>query len=623
VRTASQGRALILSHVRAPGGTARSKLVQVIISALGTLIVLLVCVVIGLVLARQLIVLARTALSPTATANRAILQAMTDSQSSLRGYQLTRDPAILQPYREAQAPLAAALDSLDAASLGDPEMHRLAAAERATATAWIDDYARHAAAGPVPNSVEQTGNTAFEAFRTSNVDVSTALRTRSYAWLERASWIVLLTLIALVVVLIVGTVLSLVPAFRALRQIGPPLEALETTVDRIRSGDAGARADPTLGVREIQAVSLAVNELAAEHERRQLRDAEDIRVGTAARLVGTAINSSLELAEIGRRSAQAIAEEFGATAVWLRAFEGRGELPGAGLGCIYPADVSIRSRPHLVDNAYRVARLAWERRTHVLITAEAQNSLDFFTPSELEQIQQVVFAGTDLATLVIIPIGVGPDCLGYVAAVRSVERPGWSPPEVEALLAIGRDIGQAIVHARLLERETVLVGELKQIDDHRAPRDRPDREPELGRPGVRPLPAGDRPQRHPSHHPDRGPAPAVPDRAAQDDGPPATDRPRRRGVGGDDDPRRAGGQEGHHLGAGPGGTRRRAGGRDGARADRQQPDRQRDQVQRDRDDRAHLRRRHHRRRDPGGRRPGHRAVRRRPATPLRTLLPLQ
>jgi signal transduction histidine kinase len=64
-------------------------------------------------------------------------------------------------------------------------------------------------------------------------------------------------------------------------------------------------------------------------------------------------------------------------------------------------------------------------------------------------------------------MGAGPECLGYLVLGRDADPCSWSPVEVTAALELGRDLGRAVLHARLYEREHQLVQELRQIDRYK------------------------------------------------------------------------------------------------------------------------------------------------------------
>jgi signal transduction histidine kinase len=62
------------------------------------------------------------------------------------------------------------------------------------------------------------------------------------------------------------------------------------------------------------------------------------------------------------------------------------------------------------------------------------------------------------------PIGSGTECLGHLVLARSAQEPPWSDAEAAAALEMGRDIGRAVVNARLLDLERRLVDQLRRTD---------------------------------------------------------------------------------------------------------------------------------------------------------------
>lgn len=74
----------------------------------------------------------------------------------------------------------------------------------------------------------------------------------------------------------------------------------------------------------------------------------------------------------------------------------------------------------------------------------------------------------NVASMLAVALGAGGDCLGFLAVFRRAEDPPWSAVEVESALQIGHDLGAALVAARALESERVLVRELQQLEDYRS-----------------------------------------------------------------------------------------------------------------------------------------------------------
>ena len=70
-------------------------------------------------------------------------------------------------------------------------------------------------------------------------------------------------------------------------------------------------------------------------------------------------------------------------------------------------------------------------------------------------------------SLLFIPLGAGPECLGNLVLTRLPGAPEWTDAEATTALDIGHDLGRAILNARTFEREHQLVEELRELDSYK------------------------------------------------------------------------------------------------------------------------------------------------------------
>ncbi|MDO9457595.1 HAMP domain-containing sensor histidine kinase [Nocardioides sp.] len=77
-------------------------------------------------------------------------------------------------------------------------------------------------------------------------------------------------------------------------------------------------------------------------------------------------------------------------------------------------------------------------------------------------------AEAGLASVVVVPVGVGDVTLGCLALVRSDAHPSWSSAEADMLLALGRDLGHVITKARAFATITRANEELYANDRYRS-----------------------------------------------------------------------------------------------------------------------------------------------------------
>lgn len=404
---------------------------------------------------------------PAYEANTTVLQAMTDSETGIRGYRLTNDPTFLRPYRAARSTLESALDQLSANLAGDAQLSRLVFDERRAAETWVQDYAVPAASGSKAASADEPDEIAakaqFDSFRAVNAELGTKLRIQRDHLLDRAERLVRLTALALILVAALCIGLGLWPALRALRGLGPPLDALHETVSRIRAGDRTARADEVHGFREIQDVAIALNQLVSsdQHQRREL--AEDLRLSHVVRDIALQVGHAVDLESVVSYSLQAVSSAFGTNTLWVRAFEGHGERPGRGFGAITPFREDLVPSAEIVRIARRVAEHCWQEQREVIISTRDPEGPDVLLEDEAQLVLEFVGQAGSMSLLE-IPLGAGQECLGYLILTRTADDADWTPAEIDAALRVGRDIGRAVLHARLYEREHQLLAELQALE---------------------------------------------------------------------------------------------------------------------------------------------------------------
>jgi signal transduction histidine kinase len=93
-------------------------------------------------------------------------------------------------------------------------------------------------------------------------------------------------------------------------------------------------------------------------------------------------------------------------------------------------------------------------------------------PPKMEQrhFDQVVelLRGVEMSSLVFVPLGAGPECMGSLVLMRNDPSREWTDIECAALLDIGHDLGRAALNARTFEREHALVAELQALDSYKS-----------------------------------------------------------------------------------------------------------------------------------------------------------
>lgn len=197
-------------------------------------------------------------------------------------------------------------------------------------------------------------------------------------------------------------------------------------------------------------------------EREEL--AEQVRLASAARQIVRDAPADLGIDEVLGASADALMLGFRAVGAWLQLFDGDGH----GAGRVVALDDTVVSLPgRLVRVAERVARAAWLlQQAQVLSPQHAPASAAAM--SRLDAQESLAFLESiAVGSLLLVPIGAGPEALGSLVLTRPVGAPDWSTTERAAALDIGHDLGRVVLNARSFEREQRLVAELRAIDSYK------------------------------------------------------------------------------------------------------------------------------------------------------------
>lgn len=72
-----------------------------------------------------------------------------------------------------------------------------------------------------------------------------------------------------------------------------------------------------------------------------------------------------------------------------------------------------------------------------------------------------------IGSVLFVPLGVGPECLGFLVLTRVSESREWTDVELDAARDIGRDLGRAVANARQLALERAVVDRLRRLDSYR------------------------------------------------------------------------------------------------------------------------------------------------------------
>jgi two-component system, OmpR family, phosphate regulon sensor histidine kinase PhoR len=185
--------------------------------------------------------------------------------------------------------------------------------------------------------------------------------------------------------------------------------------------------------------------------------AEAVRLLGIARELGNQIREHLRVEDIVREAVAAIRDHLNADAAWVLLVSEENKLsrPVAGqYGPLLPETFSESIPPDTME----MLRELYRRGDIVVVSDIRGPEADWFPPEVREPL---IAAG--IVSELLIPFGVADTMLGFMTVERLEYRP-WTQAEVHMAELVTADIGRAVHHARLYEREQRLVAELRDVN---------------------------------------------------------------------------------------------------------------------------------------------------------------
>ncbi len=257
---------------------------------------------------------------------------------------------------------------------------------------------------------------------------------------------------------LVLTALAILAGLGALasRVLVAPLAELTGVVERLRRGEGDARAPTDHGSAEVRSVAVQVNALADEVASWRAVQAESERLRRTFSEISRMVREELDLDAV-LAAPSLVGPALGADRCWLRlARDGR--LEGVTRQWARDGLDPLVDIPLVGDDPLELAQRLWSRE-------EALARPDLLARLEQEpQHLQLFVAATGARSLLVLPIGAGDGVLGLLTWVMTDRPRAWSPAEVAAAQRVAADLGRAVVHASLYEKQLELVGKLRDLD---------------------------------------------------------------------------------------------------------------------------------------------------------------
>lgn len=208
--------------------------------------------------------------------------------------------------------------------------------------------------------------------------------------------------------------------------------------------------------------------IAISNAKQRAQSREEIRLANVVREVARAVNGALEPGAVVDAAIEPIRHGLRCDAVWVRVFD-EGEITVRARTADVPGGAAATDE--MVELAGRVAAEAWAARRAVVLAGRRplweDPGVDGANPLVRPQVSasdlRTAEAWFDLSgcrSLMLVPVGAGPDCRGYILLGQVGRTASWQAAEVEAALEIGRELGRALLRADVYD-------ELRALDRYR------------------------------------------------------------------------------------------------------------------------------------------------------------
>lgn len=185
------------------------------------------------------------------------------------------------------------------------------------------------------------------------------------------------------------------------------------------------------------------------------------RASAAARSVVRRASAATDEAGVIDETLAAVVEEFAAAGAWIRTTLSPDVVHvDGGFDRVKPLP-----RQHL-DAVVEAGERCWKEQ-QVLVMTPGRPAPTLVEPRTYRWLVEQ-FHDVGLGSMMMVPIGASHEYLGYLMIVRAADDDPWSVLERDEALAVGLDVGRALLNVRTFARERQLVEQLKRMAGYRA-----------------------------------------------------------------------------------------------------------------------------------------------------------
>jgi len=190
------------------------------------------------------------------------------------------------------------------------------------------------------------------------------------------------------------------------------------------------------------------------------RIADQLRLAESAREIIRRASSDLDISLVLERAGDALLASTGSSGLFLRAFTD----DGRSIVAVRTDGTRLPRQPRTGAIAERSSRTLWRRQQVGAIYRDELVNLD---DNEDNRTIQSMIQDSPIASLLVVPLGVGDECVGSLTLSRPGSAPRWTAAEMAYTFDLGGDLGQLLLNARAYDREQRLADELRALDDYK------------------------------------------------------------------------------------------------------------------------------------------------------------
>ncbi|TAM81155.1 MAG: HAMP domain-containing protein [Jatrophihabitans sp.] len=402
---------------------------------------------------------------PASDAASDALTYMLDAETGIRGYQLSGDPADLQPYLRSEPKIIPTLDSIATLlhGVGYHDLDRALGSERAAAAQWLQTVVDPVVLGGRPAfsaARDALGIRLLDEFRRQNAVVLSTLRAeRSSIRSDLQRFRDAMRIVVVVVTLVavgVGSYLGV----RIAASISGPLERLWDTTNGLRAGDLSARTEVSSGPVEVRDVAAEVDRLGEQVQAHNAAQLAAAALRDRVQALSESLHLGVDAGTLAQGLVMGLGAVFGADRVRLHTFDDN-RAPGLTVEWHAPRLAGTAEDGDVDAAAMRaLANRLWSGAGLIAI---ADLDVEQVPGAFARLAEQARERGTRAALLA--AVGEGASAFGVLSLSFAGRPHAWTAVELSLVRQLCAELAQRLVQGHVMSRQQELITQLRELDE--------------------------------------------------------------------------------------------------------------------------------------------------------------